>query len=209
MPDGFDPPNSMDRAIIYIHGKGGTADEATHYKPLFNHCDVIGFDYSSQTPWEAKEEFPIFFDNIGHKYRTTEIIANSIGAFFAMNALSGRKISRAYFISPIVDMAKLISDMMARANVTDDELQNKREIPTTFGETLSWNYLCYVRNHPIKWNIPTYILYGDRDNLTSYKTIVDFANRTNAVLTVMNNGEHWFHTNEQMKFLDDWIRGAM
>lgn len=74
--------------------------------------------------------------------------------------------------------------------VTDDELQHKREIPTTFGETLSWNYLCYVRDHPIKWNISTYILYGDKDNLTSYKTIVDFANRTNATLTVMSNGEH-------------------
>ena len=24
-------------------------------------------------------------------------------------------------------------------------------------------------------------------------------------LTVMNNGEHWFHTDEQMNFLDDWI----
>ena len=24
-------------------------------------------------------------------------------------------------------------------------------------------------------------------------------------LTVMRNGEHWFHTEEQMKFLDEWI----
>lgn len=24
-----------DKAIIYVHGKGGNADEATHYKPLF------------------------------------------------------------------------------------------------------------------------------------------------------------------------------
>ena len=24
-------------------------------------------------------------------------------------------------------------------------------------------------------------------------------------LTVMENGEHWFHTEEQMKFLDEWI----
>ena len=25
-------------------------------------------------------------------------------------------------------------------------------------------------------------------------------------LTVMEGGEHWFHTEEQMRFLDEWIR---
>ncbi len=28
-----------------------------------------------------------------------------------------------------------------------------------------------------------------------------FAKKHNARLTVMENGEHWFHTEEQMKFL--------
>ena len=32
----------MDKAVIYIHGKGGNAEEAIHYKPLFSNCDVIG-----------------------------------------------------------------------------------------------------------------------------------------------------------------------
>ena len=54
----------MTKTIIYIHGKGGNAEEAIHYKPLFGNCDVIGFDYESQTPWEAREEFPKFFDTV-------------------------------------------------------------------------------------------------------------------------------------------------
>lgn len=29
------------------------------------------------------------------------------------------------------------------------ELCEKREIPTDFGETLSWKYLCFVRENPI------------------------------------------------------------
>ena len=37
-------------------------------------------------------------------------------------------------------------------------------------------------------------------------TIGEFADATGASLTVMENGEHWFHTDEQMRFLDDWIR---
>ena len=45
-----------------------------------------------------------------------------------------------------------------------------------------------------------------RDDLTPLETISDFANKYGATLTVMESGEHWFHTEEQMRFLDDWIR---
>lgn len=195
----------MDKLVIYVHGKGGSAREAEHYKPLFAKSDVVGFDYISNFPWEAKEEFSTYFDSISKNYRRVEIIANSIGAFFAMNAFAYKKIGKAYFISPIVNMEKLISDMMVWSNVTEDELQRKKEIPTDFGETLSWKYLCYVRDHPLNWKIPTHILYGENDNLTSYETMSGFANEINASLTVMRGGEHWFHTDEQIKFIDNWI----
>ena len=58
----------MDKAILYIHGKGGNPKEAEYYKALFEEYDVIGFDYSSQSPWEAKKEFPRLFDNLLAKY---------------------------------------------------------------------------------------------------------------------------------------------
>lgn len=87
-------------------------------------------------------------------------------------------------------------------------LHERREIPTSFGETLSWDYLAYARRHPISWSVPTRILYGEKDNLTSYATISAFAQRIHAPLTVMSGGEHWFHTPEQMAFLDDWIRSS-
>ena len=199
----------MKRIIIYIHGKGGNAEEANHYRPLFTGSDVIGFDYTSQNPWDARIEFSKFFDSYSKSYGEVILIANSIGAFFAMNALAAKSISKALFISPIVNMEKLITDMMLWANVTEDELQSKKEIPTAFGETLSWEYLCYVRKHPINWNIPTCILYGGKDHLTSRETISEFAEKQGADLTVMEDGEHWFHTNAQMQFLDDWIRRSI
>ena len=199
----------MKKLVIYVHGKGGTAAEAKHYQPLFAESDVIGFDYKSQNPWEAKTEFSDFFDSHSKGYDSVILVANSIGAFFSMNALSEKKISKAFFISPIVNMEKLIADMMIWANVTEDELCSKKEISTDFGETLSWEYLCYVRKHPIKWNIPTCILCGANDNLTSIETVSGFAEQKGAILTVMNDGEHWFHTAEQMEFLDNWIRKSM
>lgn len=199
----------MKQLVIYVHGKGGSAEEAKHYKSLFNESDVVGFDYKSQNPWDAKNEFSKLFDLYSKGYDSVILIANSIGAFFAMNALSEKNIVQAMFISPVVDMEKLIMDMMKWANVTEQELYKKKEIHTEFGETLYWEYLFYVRNHPIKWNIPTHILYGENDNLTSMETISAFANRIGASLTVMKDGEHWFHTDEQMKFLDNWIRKSI
>lgn len=195
----------MKNKIVHVHGKGGSAEEAEHYRTLFPEAEVIGFDYHAQTPWEAREEFSQFFAEQRKYCDHLTLIANSIGAFFAMSSLDGTLIDQAYFISPVVDMEKLIGNMMMWANVTERELAEKSEIPTQFGETLSWPYLCYVREHPIVWQVPTRILYGEYDNLTSQETISTFAKRVGAELTVMQGGEHWFHTEQQMRFLDDWI----
>lgn len=196
----------MDRAVIYIHGKGGDPGEAMHYAPLFKDCEVIGLDYAAQLPWEANEEFPALFQSISKRYQSVQVIANSIGAYFAMLSLSGQPIERAYFISPIVDMERLITDWMLLEHVTEEELKEKQEIPTSFGQVLSWQQLCYARAHPVAWTVPTHIIYGEKDALTSYETISRFAKQTGATLAVMENGEHWFHTEAQMAFLDDEIR---
>ena len=195
----------MKDLIVYVHGKGGSAGEAAYYKTLFPNREVIGFDYRSQTPWEAKKEFLAFFTEQRGRCEHLTLVANSIGAFFALSSLDQTLVDRAYFISPIVNMENLICNMMQWSNVTEQELAEKREIATNFGETLSWAYLTYVREHPVLWQVPTRILYGAHDNLTSLETIRAFAEKTGAELTVMPDGEHWFHTERQMQFLDQWI----
>lgn len=196
---------TTNKKVIYIHGKGGAAEEAAHYAPLFADCAVSGFDYRAQTPWEAKKEFPEYFREAKKGCESVILVANSIGAFFSLSSLDETVIERAYFISPVVDMERLILDMMTRAGVTESELKEKGEIPTSFGETLSWRYLCYVRENPIEWHVPTHILYGEHDCLTPRETISDFARKHSAALSVMPGGEHWFHTEEEMRFLDEWI----
>ena len=205
-------------AILYIHGKGGSATESEHYKPLFPDNEVIGLDYQTFsdlkgtecgvaiTPWETGKEIRIAVEELKGKYENVILIANSIGAFFSMNADIDEMIQKAYFISPIVDMDKLITDMMKWANVTEQELELKGVIHTDFGEDLSWDYLSYVRSHLVEWRVPTQILYGSKDHLISQDTITRFANKHQATLTVMDGGEHWFHTDEQIAFLDNWIK---
>ena len=196
----------MKELVLYIHGKGGSAAECEHYKPLFPNREVLGLDYRTFTPWETGAEIHAAADKLKSEYKSIILIANSIGAFFSMNAVIDNLICRAYFISPIVDMEKLIVHMMLWANVTEADLKAKGVIHTDFGEDLSWKYLCYVREHPIRWKVPTKILYGEKDTMTSETTIRAFAREHKAELTVLAHGEHWFHTDEQMQFLDKWIK---
>ena len=196
----------MKNVVIYIHGKYGTVEEAEYYKKFFNEADIIGFEYTSEYPWDFQKEFSNFINNIYTKYKKISIIANSIGAYFTMLSLTNKNIEKAFFISPIVDMEKLITDMMVSENITEEELYKKKKIKTSFGETLSWDYLTFARKNPIEWNIPTYILYGENDDLTSYETILNFTNKSKANLTIMKGGEHWFHTDEQIEFLNNWIK---
>lgn len=194
--------------VVYVHGKGGSASESTHYENLFPDCKVTGLDYKTFTPWETGKEIHTAVEDFKSEYERIILIANSIGAFFSMNAELEGLVHKAYFISPVVNMEKLLCDMMQWANVTEAELEQKKSIPTNFGEDLSWEYLCYVRKHPLRWKIPTKILYGQHDNITSLATMKEFATNHGADLTVMKFGEHWFHTEEQMRFLDEWIVNA-
>ena len=191
------------KTVLYIHGRGGNKAEAEHYKKVFPGFDVIGIEYKSDTPWEVGEEIKGAIEDLN--VNRLILIANSIGAFFAMNANIEKYVTHAFFISPVVDMEKLIVNMMYGFGISEEELQKKDVIHTNSGEDLSWEYLCYVRSHPVCWNVPTDILYGSADQLISIDTIADFTNSHNASLTVMENGEHWFHTEEQMHFLDEWM----
>ena len=193
------------KPVVYIHGKGGSANEAAHYELLFPTHDVIGFAYRAQTPWDAKAEFSAFFASLQAAPRSVILIANSIGAYFSMHAGIDRWVEKAFFISPLVDMETMIGNMLLLEHLTEDDLREQGEVQTRFGETLSWAYLSYVRTHPIVWNAPTEILYGGADHLVPREAVTRFADRHHAHLTVMENGEHWFHTPEQMRFLDAWI----
>ena len=195
----------MQDTILYVHGKGGSADEAAHYRPLFPDCAVVELDYRATTPWEAGAQIRAAVERIAAQSGSVLLIANSIGAFFSMHAGICGLVRKAFFLSPIVDMEQLICGMMTASHVTEAQLRERGVIPTDFGEPLSWEYLCYVRSHPVEWNVPTHILYGGKDMLTPVETIRAFAQKHGASLTVMENGEHWFHTEEQMRFLDNWL----
>ena len=95
---------------------------------------------------------------------------------------------------------------MGWAGVTKEALEARRTIETDFGQPLSWEYYLYAKQHPINtWNSPASLLYGGNENLTDRADIDAFAERFRCDLSIMENGEHWFHTEEQLAVLNEWI----
>lgn len=200
----------MTQAILYIHGQGGNPQEAEQYRAIFPDLDLIGVEYPQQYPWDALPVIQAAYEEARRTHSQIWLLANSIGAYFGMLALQDRPIEKALLISPVLDMERLILDMMSWAGVSEAELQARGEIATSFGQTLSWKYLVYVREHPIQWNVPTEILYGEKDELISCQTVDRFvASHPCTELTMMQGGEHWFHTESQLAFLNRWLAKAV
>ena len=68
--------------------------------------------------------------------------------------------------------------------------------PQTFNEKLQWLKI-YNRN-------PEYTIMVDKYESKKY-----ISEKIGAALTVMEGGEHWFHTDVQMRFLDNWISNSL
>ena len=139
-------------------------------------------------------------------YNEINIWACSIGAYFSLLAYKNEDLKQCLFLSPVVNMKIIIENMMLWSNTTEKELNEKQEIKTDFGQTLYWDYYLYVKENPItNWNKKTYILYGNKDNMQNESIIKDFSNEFNCDLTILKNGEHYFHTEEQLNFYNDWL----
>ena len=98
---------------------------------------MLGFDYEARSPREAKEKFAPYFDFVFKNRKSATIVANDIGAFFAIHTLQGMEIKNAYFISPIINMQNLIEKMMSQAHVSEEELRDKSEPNAEFKEKFS------------------------------------------------------------------------
>lgn len=93
-------------------------------------------------------------------WKDISIFGNSLGAYFSLLAFKDENISKAFFLSPVVDMEKIIKNMMIWFNVSEEKLEKEKVIPTSIGQNLYWDYYCYVKEHPItNWNVSTYFAY--------------------------------------------------
>lgn len=211
--------NSSENLFLYIHGKMGCKEEAERFAEIVcpKGYQVLSVDlpgHGERTgemerflPWEVVPELQAVYGFVRQRWKKTSLYGSSIGAYFSLLAFREVKLEKSLFVSPILDMEKLIQKMMGWAGVTREQLKQAGEIPTAFGQTLSWKYLTYAAENRItKWDSPTAILYAGQDHLTVRDTVDSFAWRFGCTVTVMENGEHWFHTEQQLAVLDAWLR---
>lgn len=209
---------ASDRCFLYIHGKKGFKEEAESFAKItcIKGWQVLSIDLPEHgerkqekdrfNPWCVAPELITVLRYMRQHFKTIGLRANSIGAWFAMQSFDGSEFERCLFVSPVLDMEKLIRNMMLWAGVSEERLKRESLIPTDFGETLSWKYYEYAKTHPItRWRCQTDILYAGNDNMTERETVDKFAEQLHTSLTVMENGEHWFHTPEQLAVLNQWI----
>ena len=132
--------------------------------------------------------------------------ACSMGAYFSLLAYKNEILKRCLFLSPVVNMKVIIDNMMLWSNTTEEELKTKQEIRTNFGQTLYWDYYEYVKENPItNWDKLTYILYGDKDNMQERSIIQEFTSKFQSELLIVEDGEHYFHTEEQLEIYKKWL----
>ena len=188
------------QGILYLHGQGGSKAEAAFFAAAA----------AELVPWRVVPELRCALAELRGRWDRVGLFGSSLGAWFGLLAYPDAPLAGALFLSPVVDMEALIRKMMGWAGVSEERLAREGRIPTTFGQTLSWEYLRYVRTHPARrWRTPTAILYGARDHLTDRETVEAFAARNGCRLTVEEAGEHWFHTPEQLAVVDRWQRACL
>lgn len=156
------------------------------------------------------EELKTIMEYAKSRWENISLFGNSIGAYFSLLAYRDENLQHAWFLSPVVDMNRLISNMMMWFDVSEEKLKEDKEVSTPIGQTLYWDYYCYVKEHPIdKWNVKTDILYGEKDDTCEFDTIKDFVGRFDCNLEVVADGEHYFHTQDQLKVFEEWLEKSM
>lgn len=213
-----------DRLIIAVHGnlshKADTVIALLAQRAVAQGYRVLSFDLpqhgerkgeptlcKAQTCVEELQSVMAYAKTL-----TSEIslFGCSIGAYFSLLAYCNEPLKQALFLSPVVDMERLIGTMMTWFSVSEERLQTEGEVPTPIGQTLYWDYYQYVKAHPVNhWNTSTKILYGSADNLCEQDTVEEFTRRFGCDLNVLEGGEHFFHTGEQLAFYESWIKAVL
>ena len=156
------------------------------------------------------KELIIMMNYVKERYENISLFACSMGAYFSLLAYKNEKLTQSLFLSPVLNMEKIIDNMMLWFDISEEKLEKEKEIMTSAGQMLYWDYYCYVKANPVTvWGIPASILYGSKDDICDYEVTARFAESFDCDLQVMENGEHYFHTKEQLDFFAEWLEKSI
>ena len=207
-----------DKAFLFVHGLCGNKEEAIRFAEIAEKhgyqtyaVDLPGHngrtDPAKLVPWEVIPELRRVMEYIKSRAKSVSVRATSIGSYFSLLAFQGEPIDKCLLASPLLDMNEMIAGLMAMNHITEQELREKGEIQVP-GQTLSWRYLTFAREHPVRALCETDILYGSRDEIIPRKVIDSFVENNPCRLTVIDS-EHWIHTPGSVAKMSAWEDEAL
>jgi hypothetical protein len=175
-----------EKIFLYVHGLHGRKEEALAFAEVAvpKGYQVLGVELPLESkPWEVLPLLNEVCDYLYSNWKSVSVRANSIGSWFSLLALQNKKVDQALFVSPILDMKEFVDDLSTRED----------------------DYYGWVINNPIThWDAPLFILRPEVDLFVSEEVGRDFISRHQCHITIMPDGEHWFHTAKQLAFLKEW-----
>ena len=209
------------KVMIAIHGNMSSKSDVTTiilaeeitklgYQVLSFDLPKHGDRKNSITPYKIKEcvadlKKILIYTKI--HWKSISLMANSIGAYFSLVAYKEEILKQCLFISPVVNMERIIKNIMKCSNISDQQLHKEKEITTTNEQKLYWDCYQYVKNNPIqKWNVPTSILYGKEDMVCEYEYIFYFSEKFHCKVDVSYTSKHYFHTEEDLRIYRNWLK---
>ena len=184
------------KVYIYVHGKMSRKEYAESFAETaeLKGWQTLSFDlpeHGERTDtanrcdvWNGIHDLNVIADYAFSGWDNVALFSCSLGAYFSLNAYADRPFEKCLFQAPIVDMKWLVQHMMLWSGVSEKQLEEKQEIETEI-DTLRWDYYQYILSHPVsRWEFPTAILYGAKDNLQPIASLRDFADKFGAKLTV-------------------------
>lgn len=211
-----------DRLIVAVHGMMGSKDD---FEPLAEEAaakgfQVLSFDLPEHggrkregiacNPPNAVKDLTSVMEYAQTLSSRISLYACSLGAYFSLLTYPDTQLEQCLFQSPVVDMSRLISNMMKAAGVSEERLKEERVIANPYGPQLEWAYYSYVKAHPIeKWAFRTAIVMGADDEVSEVDAVKGFASRFAADLTLLEGSQHYLHTVEEIGAIRTWIMGKL
>ena len=213
---------NADKVFIFVHGLCGRKEEAQIFsKTVSPHgYAVLGVDLPehgersdgvSLLPWNVVPELQGVMDYAKSRWKHISLRTISIGTWFSLVAFEDEIcIEKCLFSSPLLDMEKMIEHLMALEGVSEERLKSEREILSDGGQTLSWKYLCWTREHPVHSLCrDTYLLYASEDETIPPSMIDSFTKKYPCSLTIVEGAKHWLHTDEELEQMAKWELSAI
>lgn len=208
------PSNKL---YIHVHGKMSCKENARDFAEIAERkgYQTLSFDLPEHGErknsnyrcdiWNGIKDLTAIGDYAFSNWNDISLFACSLGVYFSLNTYTDRTFTKCLFQSPMLDMEYMIRQMFQWYGVSEERLRIEKEISTPF-DILRWDYFCYVLQNPIKkWDFPTSIIYGAKDNLQPIEVIKDFVDAHHCKLTVSENSEHPFMQPEDFEIIFTWL----